>query len=91
MIDRGKYDRTVTLHCPTCGGTDFKYEAETAHEDSALITCPSCGLTITKSDLIASNGENIDAHLDEVKAEVMQDITKSLRDAFKGNKFIKLK
>lgn len=91
MIDKGKYDRTITLHCPTCGGTDFKYEAETAHEDSALITCPSCGLTITKSDLIASNSENIDAHLDEVKAEVMQDITKSLEDAFKGNKFMKLK
>lgn len=91
MIDRGKYDRTVTLHCPTCGGTDFKYETEMAHEGSALLTCPSCGLTITNSDLIASNGENIDAHLDEVKAEVMKDITQSLRDAFKGNKFIKLK
>lgn len=91
MIDGNKYNRTIQLHCPTCGGTDFDQVSQAVDGDTAPIKCPSCGLTTTRSELIAANGENIAEHLDEIKREVRDDITKSLKDAFKGNKFIKIK
>ena len=46
---------------------------------------------MTKSELIAANGENIDAQLDDIKSEVLNDLTKSLKSAFKGSKFFKIK
>ncbi|RYF52009.1 MAG: hypothetical protein EOO38_01620 [Cytophagaceae bacterium] len=85
MIDVGKYDRTVILNCPTCGGTQFELQ------DSADCTkCAGCGLEITKDALIEANDENVAAHVDEVKEQILSDLTKSIKDAFKGNKFIKL-
>ncbi len=91
MIDSEKYDRSVTLHCPTCGGTDFECTSHDTGEDVALVKCPSCGLTMTKSELIATNGENIDAQLDDIKSEVLNDLTKSLKSALKGSRFFKIK
>ncbi|WP_425480510.1 ECs_2282 family putative zinc-binding protein [Xanthomonas vasicola] len=49
-IDAGKYDRSIALLCPTCGGSQF------AHDDSddsatALVTCANCGLEIPKEGL----------------------------------------
>lgn len=89
MINSDKYERTVSLLCPTCGGTEF--ESQAANEEVAQFKCLSCGLTTTKSELIAANGENIDAQLDEIKTEVLNDMTKSIASAFKGNKFNKLR
>jgi len=40
---------------------------------------------------MAANGENIDAHVDEIKEQLLKDVTQSLKDAFKGNKFINIK
>lgn len=91
MIDSNKYNRTIQLHCPTCGGTDFSPVSQATGGDTAPIKCSSCGLTTTRSELIAANGENIAAHVDEIKREVRDDITKSLKNAFKGNKFFKIK
>jgi predicted nucleic-acid-binding Zn-ribbon protein len=85
MIDSDKYNRTVNLHCPTCGGTEFSYDSLASDDDLVQVKCTTCNLTTTKHDLIAANGENIDAQLDEIKAEVLNDLTKSLRSAFKGN------
>lgn len=84
----GKYDRSIGLHCPTCGGTQFQYDE---HDEVAPVVCPSCGLTISRTDLISANGDNIGAHVEQVKEEVVVDIRKQLRDAFKGNKFFKVK
>lgn len=91
MIDSDKYNRTVSLHCPTCGGTEFSYDALASNDDTAQVKCSSCNFTTTKHELIAANGENIDAQLDEIKAEILNDLTKSLRSALKGNKLIKIK
>lgn len=91
MINGDKYDRTISLRCPTCGGTDFEYDVQSIGDDASPVKCASCGLATTKGELIAANGESIENQLDDIKDEVAADIKKSLKEAFKGNKFIKIK
>lgn len=87
-MDFNRYNRTIQMYCPVCGGTDFKSD-EAAGESP--VTCTSCGLQLTRDDLREANGQNIAAHVDEVKKEVVQDIRKAFRDAFKGNKNFRIK
>lgn len=91
-MNSDKYTRSVSMHCPTCGGTSFK-GVEGA--DADLLTCASCDLKLSRDELLRENSENIAEHLDEIKALVKKDITKqlqnSLKKAFKGNKNIRLK
>lgn len=84
----GKYDRSVELHCPTCGGTQFEHDEL---DETAPVTCLSCGLSLSRGNLIAANSENIDAHIEQIKGDVTADLKRQLQQAFKGNKFIKLK
>ncbi|MEB2027279.1 hypothetical protein R5576_05360 [Xanthomonas euvesicatoria] len=93
-IEAGKYDRSITLFCPTCGGTQFARDDSDASA-SALFTCASCGLEIPKDELIQANSENINEHVKEIKNEVTKDIQKqlndSLRKAFGGSKHFRIK
>lgn len=90
-MDSNKYNRSIPLNCPTCGGTDFS----SSTDESQLGKCTNCGLELTKDDLISRNQENIQAHTDEVEREVVADLQKqlkkSLSDAFRGSKNIKIK
>ena len=90
-MDSDKYSRSITLHCPTCGGTDFA----SASTESEVVKCANCALELTKDDLIGRNQENISAHTDEIKREVVADLEKHLKkslvDAFRGSKNIKIK
>lgn len=88
MADTSKYDRSVGLHCPTCGATQFHHDE---HDESAPVTCASCGLQISRNDLIEANGENIAAHVGQMKDEVIADVRKQLRDAFSALKSFKVK
>lgn len=87
-MDAGKYNKSVEMLCPTCGGSDFSGNDGT---NEARLTCGSCGLELTKSELIEANSENIAGHVDQVKKAVIDDVQKAFRDAFKGNKMFKLK
>jgi hypothetical protein len=90
-LDTSKYNRSIPLNCPTCGGTEFA----SSNDEDQLVRCTRCDLELTKDELISRNQENIKVHTDEVKREVVDDIkkqlSKSLRDAFRGSKNIKLK
>ncbi len=77
-----KYNRTISLNCPSCGCTQFSTEEGTI-KDALLVTCTNCGLEISKENLETANSENIEEHLKEIK--------KSLQDAVKGSQFIKIK
>jgi uncharacterized Zn finger protein len=84
-----KHNRTVVLRCPTCGSDQFSHEgAETPEQ---IVTCASCGLKMTRDDLIRANAENIDLHVEEMGKEIADDFRKELAKAFRGNKFIKIK
>ena len=86
-MDSNKYSRTVEMQCPTCGGIEFKSEEGIESQ----VTCASCGLQLTKDEIRQANGQNIAAHVDEVKREVVKDVQKAFRDAFKGNRNFRIK
>ncbi|MDI9332823.1 MAG: YciI family protein [Cytophagales bacterium] len=52
-MDAEKYNRAITLLCPTCGSSQFSHS-----EESALFTCTSCGRETTRDELIRESGEN---------------------------------
>lgn len=87
-----KYNRSIPVNCPTCGGTDFEIPDGSEAEP---VTCVRCGRTISPDGLIRENSENISEHVKEVKSEVLKDFKKeftdSFRRTFKGNKNIRIK
>lgn len=89
-MDAEKYNRSIPLQCPTCGSNQFEHS-----EEPVLMKCASCGRELTRDELISENGENIQKHVEEIGKQAAQDLgqqmKKSLQDAFKGNKFIKIK
>ena len=89
-----KYERQVTLLCPTCGCTDFEILKGT-EEKIDLVRCSSCGRKLSKEEIMNENSENLEEHLNEVGKQVKDDLVKEmqkkLRDAFKGNKHIKFR
>lgn len=87
-MDSEKYDRSIVLNCPTCGHTEFETSED---ENNPLVKCVSCNRETTKDDLINENGENIDFNIEEVADEVLEDLSKMFKNAFKGSKNIKIK
>ena len=52
-MDSSKYDRNITMLCPTCGCDQFEIE-NGVDETIELAKCASCGREITKDDLEGS-------------------------------------
>jgi hypothetical protein len=82
-----KYNRDITLLCPTCGGSDFASKSDT----DEVIQCARCKRELTKDDLVKANTENVAEHADEMVRELTEDIDKELRRALSGNQFFKIK
>lgn len=80
--------------CPTCGCSQFEFE-KGVDETIEMVKCASCGLALTKDELINENSENINEHVKEIGAQVTKDLAKELKDslskAFKGNSNIRIK
>ena len=89
-----KYNRSVSLICPTCGCSDFYYE-EGTDETIQIMTCAACEREFNKDELIQENSENIEEHLSEMKEDVVKDVADELRNslkkAFSGSKNIRFK
>ena len=93
-IKSGKYDKQISLQCPTCGSQQFKHDGNIENEDT-ILECHGCDRSMRKGDLIQENSENINEHLNDMKKEVLKDVkadlSASLKKAFSGNKHIKFK
>lgn len=91
MMDAEKYNRNVTLNCPTCGGTDF----EIPDLESEPVKCVRCSREISRDELLRENSENISENVEEVRAEVVKDfqmdLKASLKKALRGSKHIKIR
>lgn len=90
-MDSSKYDRSISLMCPTCGHKEFAYD----ESGDGPMRCTGCDREFTREELIAENGEVISGKIEELKTEVLQDMHNEMRDtltnAFKGFKNIRLK
>jgi uncharacterized Zn finger protein (UPF0148 family) len=88
-LDSAEHGREATLICPTCGSDLFEYDDEDP-EGQATVTCASCGLRLTRDELIEENAANLDAHAKELAEEAIgasvKGFQRSLREAFKGSK-----
>lgn len=90
---KDNYDRTVQLRCITCGD-DSSFEP---NEDKTYIKCTRCGREYFGGydELVELNQETINNELEDLKNEALvdlkADINKMFKDAFKGNKSIRLK
>lgn len=84
--------RRVELSCPTCGGLRFECDAE-VDDPEAIVRCVLCDRRLTRGELLRENQANIDQHLTEVGDESVnsaaEELTRTLKNAFRGNKFIK--
>jgi DNA-directed RNA polymerase subunit RPC12/RpoP len=83
---------TVSLSCATCGGADFDF-----NEDKSFVRCETCNREYLGGydELVEFNQEQIGLAVQNMKVEVgkeiRDDFEKSLKNIFKGNKFIKIK
>jgi len=92
-MDSEKYNKSITLLCPTCGNSQL--ETQDDDQEKEIIRCPLCDRTMTKEELIRENSEIIDANVEEMKEEIFKDAKKEinnmLKNAFKGSKNIRIK
>jgi hypothetical protein len=79
------------MYCPICGDTQFRFEEDEIDNDECQLECLRCGLIITKADLIERNANSINAEVEAMKQEVLHDVRRSLQEAVKGNKNIRIK
>lgn len=80
--------RSVTLHCQTCAGSAFEHDPDNL---DAPITCVGCGRGYKREELLALNGEIIEANLEEVKAELAADVRKHFKDTFRRSRYFKIR
>jgi uncharacterized Zn finger protein (UPF0148 family) len=93
-MDTDKYNRYVSLLCPTCGCTEFEC-AKGVDETIQIVKCASCGRTLTKDELVEWNSENLLEHGHEIASQVadelIEEMQTKLRKTFSGNKYIRIK
>lgn len=83
---------TVALVCATCGGADFDF-----NEDKTYVRCETCNREYLGGydELVEFNQAKIDTAMEQTKEQVAEEVkeavTKSLKDVFRGSKFIKFK
>lgn len=89
-----KYDIEITLLCPECGSSSFKYDRETT-DSTSIVKCASCGRECSREQLIQDNKPQIEKRATQSGNEAVKDFAKemrkSLEKAFRGNKNIKLR
>lgn len=83
-----KYDQSIGLACPTCGGTQFAFDEAAT---SGPVKCAGCDLELSRDELVAGNSEKIRNTVENVKKQAVKDIKDQLRKALSGNKHVRLR
>lgn len=76
------YDRKVSLMCPTCGESIFKYDNE-VEIGNMEFECISCEQVFSRDELMNENREVFERAFSEIGKEALEDAAKELRKAFK--------
>jgi predicted nucleic acid-binding Zn-ribbon protein len=72
------YSESVSMICPTCGGSQFLFE----QEDSP-VRCIGCDRVFASDELIRENGAQIVSCAEDMQAEIIADVTQELRNMLK--------
>lgn len=81
-------NRSVEIICQTCAGTQFSHDPENL---DVPMMCVGCGRVYTREELLAENGERLELEMDDIKKEMLDYARTRFRDAFRGNKYFKVK
>ena len=81
-------NRNITLTCPVCGNDQFScvdgvFDDLSEAPDEVKLRCVDCGSIFTKGEIIESNQDVINANIEDIKNEAMQEIQKSLKKIFR--------
>ncbi len=80
---KSNYDRSVSLLCPTCAATAFSFD-ETQPKETRVYLCNGCGNAASHADIMDSNAERLSEAVEELKSELISDISDGLKKALKG-------
>ncbi|MGK0447483.1 MAG: hypothetical protein ACJA2M_001257 [Polaribacter sp.] len=89
---KDSYNKSIQLRCIICGDRDFEF-----NEEKTWVKYNRCGKEYLGGydELLELNQKNINQEFGETKKELLKDmkddISKMLKDSFKGNKNIKFK
>jgi hypothetical protein len=72
------YSQSVSMICPTCGGSDFSFE-----QDDSPVNCLGCDRDFTREELMRENGVQIEAAVSDMTTEILADASQALRNMFK--------
>jgi len=81
-MDSEKYNRTVSMRCATCAGTDFEFDPET----DGPVRCVRCDRSYTREELKQLNADAIESAVSDVVSDVKKDLSDTLRKAL-GSSF----
>jgi ribosomal protein S27E len=70
--------RSVTVLCSTCGGSSFEFD-----EGEAPAKCIGCNRVFTLDELREENAPVIEAHVEDMKPEIMAAVAKELQRRFR--------
>ncbi len=82
------YNRNISLYCPICGNDQFScLDSDDLNlsdaSDNIRFQCADCKKILTKAELIEENQDVINANIEEVQEEIIKDLEKELKKAFK--------
>ncbi len=82
------YSRRISLYCPVCGNSQFtmndaEYDDLSDAPDEIRLQCLDCKGVFTKRELIEENQATINANIEDVKKEIIEDVEKELAKAMK--------
>ena len=89
---KNEYGGSVSLICKSCGSKNITVSKNKSHAKCDACQCEYAG---GYDELVRLNQPRINAGIEKMKKEIVKDaradIEKMMKDAFKGNKFFKLK
>lgn len=80
-------ERNIALLCPVCGNKMFEDlnegNEDLSNDESFKYRCANCNRIFTKKELLDANQLLIDETIEEMKDDVIKQIEKELKKAFK--------
>lgn len=79
--------KKVSLICSVCGNSQFialDYEGKECFEfsEAPIYKCSDCGREISREQLIGENQEMVNANVNDIKKETVNELKKELQKSF---------